>query len=76
MQIRSTQNAQGTWGVDTSALAVHQSGKEERMICWIIGISAPIYEQMVEKLENLITSGGLEALTKMPASAALPWSFP
>lgn len=27
----------------------------------------PIYEQMVEKLENLIVSGGLEPLTKMPS---------
>ena len=27
----------------------------------------PIYEQMVEKLEHLIISGGLEPLTRMPS---------
>lgn len=31
----------------------------------------PIYEQMVEKLENLIVSGGLEPLTKMPSVRSL-----
>lgn len=31
----------------------------------------PIYEQMVEKLEHLIASGGLEPLTKMPSVRSL-----
>lgn len=31
----------------------------------------PIYEQMVEKLERLIASGGLEPLTKMPSVRSL-----
>ena len=31
----------------------------------------PIYEQVVEKLERLIASGGLEALTKMPSVRSL-----
>ena len=31
----------------------------------------PIYEQMVEKLEHLIVSGGLEPLTKMPSVRSL-----
>lgn len=31
----------------------------------------PIYEQMVEKLECLIASGGLEPLTKMPSVRSL-----
>ncbi len=31
----------------------------------------PIYEQVVEKLENLIADGGLEALTKMPSVRTL-----
>lgn len=31
----------------------------------------PIYEQVVEKLERLIVSGGLEPLTKMPSVRSL-----
>ena len=31
----------------------------------------PIYEQVVEKLERLIASGGLEPLTKMPSVRSL-----
>ncbi len=31
----------------------------------------PIYEQVVEKLERLIISGGLEPLTKMPSVRSL-----
>ena len=31
----------------------------------------PIYEQMVEKLERLIASGGLEPMTKMPSVRSL-----
>ncbi|MCI9338609.1 MAG: GntR family transcriptional regulator [Lachnospiraceae bacterium] len=31
----------------------------------------PLYEQMVEKLEHLIVSGGLEPLTKMPSVRSL-----
>ena len=31
----------------------------------------PIYEQMVEKLEHLIISGGLEPLTRMPSVRSL-----
>ena len=31
----------------------------------------PIYEQVVEKLERLIASGGLEELTKMPSVRSL-----
>lgn len=31
----------------------------------------PIYEQVVEKLEHLIVSGGLEPLTKMPSVRSL-----
>lgn len=31
----------------------------------------PIYEQMVEKLEGLIVSGGLEPLTRMPSVRSL-----
>ncbi len=71
MQLRSTQSAQGPRRADTSALAVHRAGKEERMILLDYRDKRPIYEQMVEKLENLITSGGLEALTKMPSVRSL-----
>ena len=31
----------------------------------------PIYEQVVEKLERLIVSGGLDPLTKMPSVRSL-----
>lgn len=50
-------------------------GKEERMILLDYRDKRPIYEQMVEKLENLITSGGLEALTKMPSVRSLAMEF-
>lgn len=45
--------------------------KEEGMILLDYRDKRPIYEQMVEKLEHLIISGGLEPLTRMPSVRSL-----
>ena len=45
--------------------------KENAMILLDYRDKRPIYEQVVEKLERLIASGGLEPLTKMPSVRSL-----
>lgn len=45
--------------------------KETAMILLDYRDKRPIYEQVVEKLERLIISGGLEPLTKMPSVRSL-----
>lgn len=45
--------------------------REERMILLDYRDKRPIYEQVVEKLERLIVSGGLEPLTRMPSVRSL-----
>ena len=45
--------------------------KGEAMILLDYRDKRPIYEQVVEKLERLIVSGGLEPLTKMPSVRSL-----
>lgn len=45
--------------------------KEITMILLDYRDKRPIYEQVVEKLERLIASGGLEPLTKMPSVRSL-----
>ena len=49
----------------------HDTGKEERMILLDYRDKRPLYEQMAEKLEQLIVSGGLEPLTRMPSVRSL-----
>lgn len=46
-------------------------GKGRTMILLDYRDKRPIYEQVVEKLEHLIVSGGLEPLTRMPSVRGL-----
>ncbi|MCM1044595.1 MAG: GntR family transcriptional regulator [Candidatus Gastranaerophilales bacterium] len=48
-----------------------KGGKEDSMILLDYRDKRPIYEQVVEKLEHLIVSGGLEPLTRMPSVRSL-----
>lgn len=55
-------------------LRFRETVKEERdgkMILLDYRDKRPIYEQVVEKLERLIVSGGLEPLTRMPSVRSL-----
>lgn len=49
----------------------YKEEREERMILLDYRDKRPIYEQVVEKLERLIVSGGLEPLTRMPSVRSL-----
>lgn len=49
----------------------YRGRKEKAMILLDYRDKRPIYEQVVEKLERLIASGGLEPLTKMPSVRSL-----